>query len=327
MLNFLRKRSQSAAKPSLDDVELHLREIPGALITVDDFPRIEWTKVREAVGRCADHPAIDQIWTELAAQWLGILKTHLGGNYEIYEGTHLLLLSAKTVGESKRLVQLADDAYQRLERMIHEKPRTRTSGKGVILIPDKTSAYYDYVSYFHSESDRTYGTSAGMHTSRGYGHIVINGNSKSMLRTLVHELAHEMVADRPIPLWLNEGLAQFVEDIVPGYRSPLIDARQFRLHRRYWSWFGIEHFWSGSGFKGASSQRVSYKLAEILFRNLVADRTRRGHLSHFLMTARRDDAGAAACQDSFGCSLSKLVEEFLGPGSWGPTEKQVGERA
>lgn len=323
MLNFLKKRKEVVPQVSLDGIDLHLSEIPGAILIADGFPRVEWQKVREAATQYLEHPGIDQIWTELAAQWLGILRTHLGGNYEIYEGKRILLLSARSMRESKALLEIADGAFERLEKMLYQKPRTHQCGKSVVLLPEKTSVYYDYISYFYSESDRTYGASSGMHTSQGYGHIVINGNSKSVLQTLVHELAHAMVAERPLPRWLNEGLAQFVEDMVPGYRAPLIDARQARLHRRYWSWFKMDHFWNGQGFKGASSQRVSYQLAEILFRNLVTDRSRRGQLAQFLATAHRDDAGASACRQSFGCPLSKLIEEFLGPGSWEMKPKDI----
>jgi len=320
MLGFLRKRTPSTPEASLNDIELHLREIPGALSTADAIPRIDWTKVREAIVPHANHAAINQLWTELAAQWLGILAVHLAGSYEIYEGSHLLLLCARPVGESKRLLRLADDAYDRLARMINPNPGSGCPGKRAIIILDKTSLYYDYISYFYADSDRAYGASVGMHTSRGYGHIVLNGNSKSMLQTLVHELAHALVADRPLPVWLNEGLAQFVEDMVPGYRAPFINARDVRLHRRYWSWFGTAHFWTGAGFKGAASQRLSYQLAEILFRNLVTDRDRRRSVSTFLATAHREDAGAKACREAFGCQLPTLVEEFLGPGSWGPID-------
>jgi hypothetical protein len=319
VLNFFKRRRQAAPKAALDDVDLHLREIPGAMVTVEGFPRIDWLKVQEAVLPFAGHTAVDQIWTELAAQWLGILREHLGGTYEVYEGDHVLLLCPTPAGASRRLLQIADDAHGRLGGMLGETVSRKQPGKPVIIIPHTTRIYYDYIAYFYAEREQSYGTSAGGHISRGYGHIAINGMSKSILRTLVHELAHAMVVDRPLPVWVNEGLAQFVEDMVPGYRAPLIDARQVRLHRRYWTWFKMDHFWNGGGFKGASSQRLSYQLAEIIFRNLVTDRARREKVPHFLATVSREDAGKAACQESFNCTLSKLVEEFLGPGPWDPT--------
>jgi hypothetical protein len=153
VFGFLRKRTPATPEASLDDIELHMGEIRGALSSADGFPRIDWTKVRETVAPHASHPAINQLWTELAAQWLGILATHLGGSYEIYEAEHLLLLCSKPVGESKRLLQLAEDAYRRLAVMINAKPGSGSPGKRVIMILDKTTLYYDYISYFHAASD------------------------------------------------------------------------------------------------------------------------------------------------------------------------------
>jgi hypothetical protein len=192
-------------------------------------------------------------------------------------------------------------------------------GKHVVLLFDKAARYYyDYISYFYPDAEKEYGTSGGMHISRGYRHTVLNGASSTIARTLVHELAHNMVSDWPLPVWLNEGLAQFAEDMVPGHRPPIVDHRQIRLQHRYWSWFGMDHFWNGEGFNFKPSQSVSYKLAEILFRNLAGNRARCRSLGAFLATAHRKDAGLAACEQCFGCSPWDLVEEFLGPGNWKP---------
>jgi hypothetical protein len=157
-----------------------------------------------------------------------------------------------------------------------------------------------------------------MHLSRGYRHTAMN--TAHSLPTLVHELAHDMVFDRALPRWVNEGLAQFAEDMVPGSSKPQVDARQVRLQRRYWSWFGTERFWNGKSFSTRSSQRLSYQLSEILFRNLAGHAVRSRDIGRFLKIANRSDAGQAACEDCFGCSLSELASEFLGEGNWGPSD-------
>ena len=61
---------------------------------------------------------------------------------------------------------------------------------------------------------------------------------------------------------------------------------------------------------------MSYQLADILFRNLFGHPVHRRKLREFLATADRKDSGAAACEQCFGCPLSALVAEFLGPGPW-----------
>jgi hypothetical protein len=332
MFSFFKKPKPQSSKPSLEGVDLHdlhLTNIPGAVEVIDGFPRVHWKAVRQASEPYANHPAVDQIWTELAAQWLGIVARRLGEPYQIYESNHLLLLSAQAPGAARNLLKIGDAAYDRLTALIHQNDPPGSMGKHAVLMLGTRTIYYDYISYFYSESDHEYGTSSGVHVSRGYRHTAINGISSQPLRTLVHELAHEMVFERPLPPWLNEGLAQFAEDLVPGYRAPIIDGRQGRLHRRYWAWFGIDHFWDGRGFLRSSSQRVSYQLAEILFRNLVGSKSRSKMLRTFLATAHRQDYGEAASMVCFGCSLSALAEEFLGAGSWEPNPKapEISENA
>ncbi|MCL2641348.1 MAG: hypothetical protein FWD53_10915, partial [Phycisphaerales bacterium] len=127
-----------------------------------------------------------------------------------------------------------------------------------------------------------------------------------------------------IPVWLNEGLAQWAEGMVSYNRGGAgggdgrLDARQARIYRRYWSWKGLDSFWSGQSFHLAASQRASYQLADVMFQNLLSHPHRSRRLSEFLGTANHQDAGDAACRACFGCSLSSLAEEFLGLGSWQP---------
>jgi hypothetical protein len=321
LLNLFRKKRPQPPKYSLDGVELHIMNIPGAIEIIDGFPRIHWSKVREAAKVYRDHPAIDQIWTELAAQWLGIVRKHLGDGYEMFESDHLLVLSAQPTGAVGRLAELGDGAFDRLEKLLGRTAKERGRGKHAVVMLETQSAYYDYISHFYPGSDRPYGMSSGIHISRGYRHTAIFGGSDSRHRTLVHELAHDMVSHFPLPLWLNEGFAQSAEDLVPGFRPPLIDRKTIRLHRRYWSWFGMDQFWDGRAFKGISAQRLSYQLAEILFRNLSNHKVFCNRLGEFLATADRKDAGVVACAKCFDCSLGDLVAEVLGPGSWDPTTR------
>lgn len=316
LLNLFTRSKAQKSGPSLEGIDLHLLQIPGAIELIDGFPRINWPIVNDATAPYQDPPVIEHVWTELAAHWLVLVGSHLGEDYKLYESNRLLFIS-NLPSVTRNLASIGDAAFDRLERLLEPPASDRGFGKHAVMVFGDREAYYDYISYFYPDREQAFGTSAGMHIGHGYCHTVLNGKLASVDRTLVHEMAHHMVTSRPLPTWLNEGLAQFMEDMVPAYRAPLIDHRQVRLHRRYWSWFGIEHFWNGSAFRGVASQRVSYQLADILFRNLVNHRMRGRHLREFLATAHREDAGVAACFKCFGCPLSKLVEEFLGPGEWG----------
>jgi hypothetical protein len=152
----------------------------------------------------------------------------------------------------------------------------------------------------------------------GYRHTVINGIYASHT-ILAHELAHAMVSARPLPLWLNEGLAQMAESLARNRPGAIeMTARQGRAHRRCWGRGRIQQFWAGQTFHPATSQRASYQLAQVLFHNLLAAPARRQGVAALLKTADDKDAGAAACRACCGLTLGELAAEFLGPGDWEP---------
>ena len=320
-VQFVQEDSKARFAISRRDRTVHPRD-SGAVEVIDGFPRVNWPVVRQAAAPYADHPAVGMLWTELAAQWLERPPWPPRGGLRSVRRGPPPVAQHQDAGAAAALGKLGDKAYSLQEKLLARPAAERGPGKHVVIVPADQSAYYDYVSYFWPDSDREYAKSGGMHIPRGYRHTVVLGKSDAPGRTLVHELAHEMVSQRRIPRWLNEGLAQFAEVLVPGLRPPLIDARQARLHRRYWGWFGTAHFWKGTSFNRVPSQRLSYQLANILFRNMAGHPKRRGQLSEFLATARRDDAGAAACQECFGCTLSDLAVEFLGGGRWSPPKEQ-----
>jgi hypothetical protein len=333
VFGFLKKlgrdgRGVAEAKVSLDGVDLDLERMAGAVETVEGFPRIHWDVVKKEAARYSSHPAISQIWTEVAAQWLGIVGRKLGEEYQISESRFLILLSAQSAGEAKRFLAIGDEAYERLEGIVGRTEKERGRGKHAVIVLNKTAEYYDYVAHFYPEREKEYGNSRGMHVADGYRHTVVDGKSRSKLGILVHELAHDVVAGRNIPRWVNEGFAQCAAEMVKvsGYVRQALDERQVRIQQRYWSWFGIDRFWNGSAFLDRSSQRVSYTLAKILFRNLVTDRVRGRVVGTFLQTADRKDAGEAACKACFGCGLGEIVEEFLGEGEWEPRSLDHGLR-
>ena len=72
---------------------------------------------------------------------------------------------------------------------------------------------------------------------------------------------------------------------------------------------------------------MSYQLAEVLMRLLVADhrprwfglsRERQRRFFAFLQEADRTDCGEAAAQEHLGFGLEQLANQFLGPGDWAP---------
>ena len=77
-----------------------------------------------------------------------------------------------------------------------------------------TDTYYDYIADMYPETGE-FALTGGMFIDRGYGHLAMcMAYAGDHDRTIAHELSHALLRHLPLPLWLNEGVTQVIEDIV-----------------------------------------------------------------------------------------------------------------
>ena len=84
----------------------------------------------------------------------------------------------------------------------------------------------------------------------------------------------------------------------------------------YWNSETIQNFWTGESFQEDISQQYNYLLAQGLFNVICNNYGRRFYT--FAGQAKREDAGVAAAEYAFECSLSDLAALYLGEGDWQP---------
>jgi hypothetical protein len=198
-------------------------------------------------------------------------------------------------------------------------------GKQVVMVLRNQDDYYRYISLYFPEGE--HGGSAGVHIREGYPHVALHGKQMWALEnTLAHELTHVSLHHLSMPQWLEEGLAQMFEHDMTGRSLLEVDAEMAGRHKQYWGKHGLCPFWRGEGFsRPGKVQELSYQLAEILVRLLVAEsrprwfgwvREPQRRFFAFLGGANVSDCGEAACREHLGFGLSDLAVKFLGPGSW-----------
>jgi hypothetical protein len=203
----------------------------------------------------------------------------------------------------------------------------KVPGKHVIVAIRTQEDYYRYISQYYEEGK--YGGSAGVHIREGYPHVVIRGKQLWMLEnTLSHELTHVALHHLSMPQWLEEGLAQMFEHDMTGRSLLMVDGEMAGKHKNCWGKYGLDEFWRGEGFsRPGKVQELSYQLAEILVRLLVAEarpqwfgwvRAPQQRFFAFLRQASATDCGEAASREHLQCGLGDLAARFLGPGSWSP---------
>ncbi len=174
-----------------------------------------------------------------------------------------------------------------------------------------------------------YGASVGVQIRRGYPHIAMLGSKLFGLEaTLAHELTHVALQHLSMPFWLEEGFTQMFEHRLTGRQVLEVGTKLALRHKKNWSRRGLNAFWQGDGFVSPGKiQELSYQLAEILNRLLVAEsqprwfgwvREPQRRFLAFVKNAKAEDCGEAACREHLGYDLGDLAAKFLGPGDWSP---------
>ncbi|WP_442509865.1 hypothetical protein SH528x_001465 [Novipirellula sp. SH528] len=293
-----------------------LSPIPDAIEIRESLPRPNWDTIAAWVESNVDAAAFDDTWTLIARHWLNRLAHSLPSGYAVHESPEFLLLAADPTF-AKRVLARCERALQIILERLDGVASNEGFGKHVVLLFAGTESYYDYVADFYP-AEGEFALSGGMFLDVGYGHFAIcPACGDDYERTIAHELNHALLRHLPLPLWLNEGVTQFMEDCVLEASYFMVDHEIVRRHRSYWNDETIHMFWTGDSFYCPDDgQELSYHLSQVLFRNLMFDYPK--NVNDILNTANYADAGNAAFINACNVSLADRVAQFLGPGSWAP---------
>jgi hypothetical protein len=265
-------------------------------------------------------PRRDHAWGELERGWLDWLRGAIGLRYRLYESDVALLLTA----QSERLAQIKlgylGATLRRIERALEELAGHDHAGKEILIAFDDADDYYRYVSAFEADGDDP-AVSAGVHIGHGCSHFATHGEDLGHLEpTIVHEMTHSCVAHLPLPLWLNEGLAQGIEQrFSPGGRDPHAALDVARRQTTFWTPETIQEFWSGRAFSRLDKrQEMAYALALMLTEAFARDWPR---FKTFVLDAHHADAGMAAARERLDVELGEYLRLLLvqpDGQEWGP---------
>jgi hypothetical protein len=298
-------------------MQISLTSIPNALEIRDSLPRPDWPVVSDWVEANIAGPALNDAWTQIARDWLEALIEALPAGYSCQESPEFMLLSNGDTRSCDRILQSCEASRQTVLEVLAGVARDEGYGKHVVFAFGDSATYFDYIADFYPDEGE-FALSGGMFLDRGYGHFAMcmeYGGQRD--RTIAHELNHAFLRHLPLPLWLNEGVTQVIEDMVVGASSFIVNREMLQRHRDYWNSDSIHLFWSGSSFFSPDDgQELSYHLSQILFRNLMSDFPQR--ITDYLNAAHFADAGNEAMMDVCRVSLSNRLAQFLGDGDWSP---------
>lgn len=275
----------------------------------------DWNKIALRIGDDLSHDDLHSEWSKECGKWLESIANEFGKDYRIEESLSFSIMS----NESERYIHVfsgfLERTLKRILNTLHGIASDEGFGKHVALIFKDIDQYYEYVGMFFPE-EGAFGLSSGMYINEGYGHFVFPSQEIDYAEPIaVHELTHACLVHLPIPLWLNEGVAVLMEDVLAGNRL-FLDKEMVERHQKYWNEETIQNFWSGESFIAIDEgQELSYNLAYILARNISQNFTA---FAKFCNSAHYEDAGELAAQECLGLSLTQIVGSFLGEGNWQP---------
>jgi hypothetical protein len=287
-------------------------DIASHLVWDCDFPHPDWACIRRGANEIPAelrHP----IWAAQERAWLELLRDHLGGAYALHESSRTFLLTEQPGDQATATLDFLERALDLLVDALEGAADTSAVGKHVVLLFTEDDDYYSYVSHYFP--DGHFGLVQGVCIRAHEVHIAVNGIRPNLHETLTHELVHDLLSHRALPLWLEEGIAQLLTRY--ALDRPHFDfAPHLQIqHGQHWHWHGLEPFWTGAAFSRPDDlQHLSYQLAELLARQINATDPRA--FNAFLLDASPADAGEGACRRHFHVSLLHFVSQILGPGPW-----------
>ena len=264
----------------------------------------------------------DAAYRRAAREWVRQLCQDLGGNYRGYESDKFFLMCAEGRSVSQALLDYAEESQAAISEQIGKLSEREVFGKQLLLVFSDDDDYYPYISHFYP--DGTHNLSLGVFiTAGGYGHIAMPFTFVFAAEAIVtHELVHNALFHLRVPLWLNEGLAQRIEQSL-GNRSFKLDPDLVDRHREFWDAEKIQGFWAGTSFdKPGDSTQLSYSLGEILVELLAEDYAA---FLEFVGEADWRDGGQDAAVRMLEMDLGEVVGGFLGPGVWRPNRKKLSD--
>jgi hypothetical protein len=154
----------------------------------------------------------------------------------------MFCLYSSAPNQAQRLLQWSSSALARIIAIVGDHRTPEMVGPRIIMLFDDVDRYYDYIDKYYPDAGE-YGGSGGLCVSRDYFHVVVGpGEFGAQQSTLAHELTHLALGSLAIPLWLDEGIAQMMQEVLLGAPHFHIDREIVQRHQSLWKREGLQAF-------------------------------------------------------------------------------------
>ncbi|TVQ51375.1 MAG: hypothetical protein EA377_12700 [Phycisphaerales bacterium] len=313
--------------PTADLPWLSRESIAHLLVTEEDLPHVDWGMAEawiehQSAPEQAEMSAAD-LHRAIAAAWLDELRDALATDSRRWRTAQVEGLAPLEGNIGPRAAAAADRSLRVIGEALREirgEPRNNPIPPIGIVALGTHEEYYSFIARFYADEDE-YATSGGLYirsTAEEFPVLAIAAQATFAIEeTMAHELTHHAFApDRPelghLPMWVEEGLAQMMEEYVTRAPRFVFDREILERHQALWLEIGLDGFASGESFHSpeGEEQELSYNLAEALTRSLAT--TRRADFFAFVRACRneRQDHELAA-REHLGGTVEELAESMI----------------
>lgn len=304
--------AKSAPAPVLppiarDDIA-HLLRSPHGLPVVDWGFADAWIRSR--------HASVDPALARRA-----VMAACLDEIRDQLEQDHRRWRSAKVEGlapleglAGPALAETAETACRVLERDLRVIRGDAPIPPFALVAVEPYDAYVDFTSAYFPDAG-SYATSGGLYLNDGPDSFpIIAANTvarHAVAQIAAHEITHHALRECRLPLFIEEGLTQMMEERVTGIPNFKLDNELVARQRERWGEGRLGEYLAGHGFSSPEddTQELSYALSQWLVRAELSERPK--PFFEFLRRCRDLDADLAF-QEVFGETISAWAASRIG---------------
>src|SRR6185295_15043814 len=164
----------------------------------------------------------DQFRRAAAAAWLDELRDALQDDHKRWRHAGVEGLGPIEDDLAVRAAKGADRAREMIADALRPIRADAPIPLVAVIALRKQEDYYSFISRYYPDEGE-FGTSGGVYINEGEPSVPIiamPANLKhSVELTLAHELTHHALRGLELPLWVEEGLTQMMEERVTGYTA------------------------------------------------------------------------------------------------------------
>lgn len=298
---------------SVDLPSVPREQIAHLLLRPDGLARVDWGMANSWIGRQTG--ADPDAWRRaVMAACLDEVRDSLPRDHRRWRSANVEGLAPLEGRIGPAMAAVAERAFTVLGSDLRVIRGDAPIPPVAIVAIEPNESYLDFTSsYFPDEG--AFATSGGLCLNEGedaFALIAVNAGSRRGCEvTVAHELTHHALRGGRLPLWMEEGFTQMMEERVVHVTNFILNEEMTARQRDHWSEHDIAEFLDGAAFHSPEedTQELAYHLSQWVVRSELSRRPK-----EFFRFARacRDRDPDDACQEAIGVSPRELVLGIIG---------------